>query len=200
MATAPQRIGQIYQSLLDRTVPHAVPRWIVFGLLIVGFVLRIIFAQGWYIVTYGLFIYHLNLFLAFLTPKMDPSLDLPEESDGMDLPTRASEEFRPFIRRLPEFKFWLSATKATLIALSMSFFEIFNIPVFWPILVVYFIMLFCLTMKRQIKHMIKYRYLPFSLGKPRYAGKEIPAGPAANLHQANANHLHHLHQTPSHGH
>lgn len=36
--------------------------------------------QGWYIVTYGLFIYHLNLFLAFLTPKMDPSLDLPEES------------------------------------------------------------------------------------------------------------------------
>lgn len=71
--------------------------------------------------------------------------------DGMDLPTRASEEFRPFIRRLPEFKFWLSATKATLIALAMSFFEIFNIPVFWPILVVYFIMLFCLTMKRQIK-------------------------------------------------
>jgi hypothetical protein len=69
----------------------------------------------------------------------------------MELPTRASEEFRPFIRRLPEFKFWVSATKATLVALVMSFFEIFNIPVFWPILVVYFILLFCLTMKRQIK-------------------------------------------------
>ena len=27
----------------------------------------------------------------------------------------------------------------------------FNIPVFWPILVMYFITLFCITMKRQIK-------------------------------------------------
>jgi len=30
--------------------------------------------QGWYIITYALGIYHLNLFIAFLTPKMDPSL------------------------------------------------------------------------------------------------------------------------------
>lgn len=33
-------------------------------------------AQGWYIVTYALGIYHLNLFIAFLTPKIDPALDL----------------------------------------------------------------------------------------------------------------------------
>lgn len=26
--------------------------------------------------------------------------------DGPSLPTRQNEEFRPFIRRLPEFKFW----------------------------------------------------------------------------------------------
>lgn len=32
-----------------------------------------------------------------------------------------------------------------------TFFEAFNVPVFWPILVMYFIMLFCITMKRQIK-------------------------------------------------
>ena len=31
--------------------------------------------QGWYIITYGLGIYHLNLFIAFLTPKIDPALD-----------------------------------------------------------------------------------------------------------------------------
>jgi len=36
----------------------------------------------------------------------------------------------------------------------------------------YFIALFILTMKRQIKHMIKYRYVPFSFGKTRYKGKE----------------------------
>lgn len=28
------------------------------------------------------------------------------EDDGPTLPTKANEEFRPFIRRLPEFKFW----------------------------------------------------------------------------------------------
>ena len=29
-----------------------------------------------------------------------------DDDDGPALPTTTSEEFRPFIRRLPEFKFW----------------------------------------------------------------------------------------------
>lgn len=33
------------------------------------------FFQGWYVVTYALGIYHLNLFIAFLTPKIDPAMD-----------------------------------------------------------------------------------------------------------------------------
>lgn len=70
---------------------------------------------------------------------------------GPELPTRANEEFRPFIRRLPEFKFWYSVTKSTLIAVVCTFFEVFNVPVFWPILVMYFFTLFGITMKRQIK-------------------------------------------------
>lgn len=70
---------------------------------------------------------------------------------GPELPTRANEEFRPFIRRLPEFKFWYSVTKSTMIALFCTFFDVFNVPVFWPILVMYFFTLFGITMKRQIK-------------------------------------------------
>ena len=38
--------------------------------------------QGWYIVTYALFIYHLNLLLAFLTPKIDPAMAELESEDG----------------------------------------------------------------------------------------------------------------------
>lgn len=53
-----------------------------------------------------------------------------------------------------------------------TFFEAFNVPVFWPILVMYFIVLLYITMKRQIRHMIKYRYIPFTHGKRRYIGKE----------------------------
>ena len=40
-----------------------------------------------------------------------------------------------------------------------------DVPVFWPILLCYWIVLFILTMKRQIMHMIKYKYVPFSTGK-----------------------------------
>ena len=71
------------------------------------------------------------------------------------LPTSRDDEFRPFIRRLPEFKFWYALTKAFCVAFVMTFFSLFNIPVFWPILLLYFIALFFLTMKRQIKHMMK---------------------------------------------
>ena len=44
-----------------------------------------------------------------------------------------------------------AATRAVVIAITCTFFEFFNIPVFWPILVMYFIVLFVITMKRQIK-------------------------------------------------
>ncbi|MCP9263623.1 Protein RER1 [Dirofilaria immitis] len=108
-----------------------------------------------------------------LTPKIDPALDFEsDDEDGPTLPSKGSEEFRPFMRRLPEFKFWYSAVRATVIAFTCTFFDIFNVPVFWPILVMYFIVLTCLTMKRQIMHMIKYRYIPFTTGKPRMRGKE----------------------------
>ncbi|XP_014799385.1 PREDICTED: protein RER1 isoform X1 [Calidris pugnax] len=165
------RLGQIYQSWLDKSTPYTAVRWIVTLGLSFIYMIRVYLLQGWYIVTYALGIYHLNLFIAFLSPKVDPSL-MEDSDDGPSLPTRQNEEFRPFIRRLPEFKFWYSATKGILVAMACTFFEAFNVPVFWPILVMYFIMLFCITMKRQIKHMIKYRYIPFTHGKRKYKGKE----------------------------
>ena len=51
----------------------------------------------------------------------------------------------------PVFVCRYSATKAILIGMICTFFEALNIPVFWPILVMYFIILFTITMKRQIK-------------------------------------------------
>ncbi|RYH29696.1 hypothetical protein EON65_07665 [archaeon] len=121
----------------------------------------------------------------------------PEDSDSdLSLPTKDSDEFRyvvfyikfsscqhltlfltfcffprPFARRLPEFKFWYTCTRAVILSFFMTFFELFDVPVFWPILLLYFIVLFFITMKRQINHMIKYRYVPFSFGKQKYTGK-----------------------------
>ena len=61
--------------------------------------------QGFHIITYALHIYYLNLFIAFLTPKVEPqSYDDEEDDDAGSLPTTNNAEFKPFIRRLPEFK------------------------------------------------------------------------------------------------
>ncbi|CAJ0959784.1 unnamed protein product, partial [Mesorhabditis belari] len=161
-----------YQYYLDSFTPHTTARWVVAVLFLMAFCARIFLIQGFYIVTYALFIYYLNMFLLFLTPSIDPALEFDDDDDGPVLPSRTSDEFRPFMRRLPEFKFWHSMMKSTLIGFVCTFFEVFDVPVFWPILVMYFIILFCLTMKRQIMHMIKYKYIPFTVGKPKRSGKE----------------------------
>ncbi|RXK35998.1 hypothetical protein M231_06712 [Tremella mesenterica] len=129
----------------------------------------------WYIVCYALAIYILNLFLAFLQPRFDPSLaadlaadDVEEGAPGLPGSETKSpgglrglmngfsaggedEEFRPFIRRLPEFKFWYSSTRATAIALLCTITRATDVPVYWPILLIYFLTLFGLTMRRQIQ-------------------------------------------------
>jgi len=60
-------------------------------------------------------IYILNLLLAFLQPKFDPSLQddlMADELEGGEgdapspLPSTRDDEFRPFVRRLPEWQFW----------------------------------------------------------------------------------------------
>jgi len=178
------RLQRFYQQILDRWTPHVLHRWLGTAGLLSVFLLRIVFAQGWYIVCYAHAIYLLNLLLAFLQPKFDPSLqeDLiaDEIEEGGDdtlrspLPSQRDDEFRPFVRRLPEWQFWLSATRATLIAIFCTLSEIFDIPVYWPILVVYFFVLFALTMRRQIQHMIKYKYIPFDIGRKARYGNGAP--------------------------
>ncbi|XP_023007341.1 protein RER1A-like [Cucurbita maxima] len=166
-------ISRLYQYYLDKTTPHTVYRWIGTLFVVAIYALRVYYIQGFYIVSYGLGIYILNLLIGFLSPLVDPEMEV---SDGPLLPTKGSDEFKPFIRRLPEFKFWYSFTKAFCIAFVMTFFSIFDVPVFWPILLCYWIVLFVLTMRRQISHMIKYKYIPFSLGKQKYGGKKPSAG------------------------
>lgn len=107
----------------------------------------------------------LSRFTAFLSPLEDPN-----DSNGPTLPQTSKEgkEFRPFARRLPEFKFWLACSRGTAICILMTFFSIFDVPVFWPILLLYFFVLFFATMKRQIMHMYKHKYVPISFGKTKY--------------------------------
>ena len=160
-----------WQYILDKLSPQIALRWSIFSGVAVIYLLRIWTIRGWYIVTYGLGIYLLNQLIGFLSPQFDPEFD---DDTDLDLPTRDSTEFRPFARRLPEFKFWEACTRAIVIAFFMTFLSVFDVPVFWPILLMYFMVLFYITMKRQIAHMIKHKYIPFSFGKPSYSGGNGP--------------------------
>ena len=162
--------GRKYQYVLDRLSPQLTLRWSIFAGVTLLYLIRIFSISGWYIVTYALGIYLLNQLIGFLSPQFDPEMT---GEDDMTLPLSGGDgkEFRPFARRLPEFKFWYSCTRAIVIGFFMTFFSIFDVPVFWPILLMYFIILFMATMKKQIMHMIKHKYVPFSMGKPSYAGK-----------------------------
>jgi hypothetical protein len=102
-----------------------------------------------------------------------------EEGTSGALPTSQDDEFRPFIRRcFPISRHVLTVSGCPnlnsgtpqhgLLQLHSfvpgSHFSIFrttlltvaNTSVYYPILVLYFCILFVLTMKRQIQHMIKY--------------------------------------------
>ncbi|KAL7256114.1 hypothetical protein ACSBR1_010110 [Camellia fascicularis] len=83
--------------------------------------------------------------------------------------------------QIEQIMFKYSITKAFCICLVMTFFSIFDVPVFWTILLVYWVLLFTLTMKRQILHMIKYKNVPFSLGKQQYDRKREPLTESASL-------------------
>lgn len=92
--------SQRFQYYLDRSAPFIAQRWMTLASIAVFYFIRVFLLKGYYIVTYALGIYNLNLLLGFLTPQFDP------DSDGPCLPTKGDQEFRPFMRRLPEFKFW----------------------------------------------------------------------------------------------
>jgi hypothetical protein len=172
----PNKIAQLrhkyeilLQRYLDMSVPWFVSRWVAFGVLLVLFMWRIIALQGFYIVAYALGIYLLNLLLLLLAP-----LSEPEKHDDAEpaLPTHAGDEFKPFVPKMMEFRLWRKSTQGVLVSFVCTLSDVFDLPVFWPILLFYFILLVCLTMKQRIQHMMQHRYVPWSKGKPKYVSKD----------------------------
>jgi hypothetical protein len=91
----------MYRFYLDKATPHAVYRWIGTLVIVAVYCSRLYYVRGFYIIVYGLGVYIVNLLSGFLSLLVDP-----EHADGPLLPTSCSDEFKPLIRRLPEFKFW----------------------------------------------------------------------------------------------
>merc|ERR1711871_1685704 len=165
-AVAP--LTQKYQQLLDKCTPHTAYRWYFVAFIALVYVVRVWLLSGFFVVSYGLGIYILNLLIPFISPQDEDSL----------LPTAKDDEHRPFMRKMSEFKFWHGCTKALVIAIFMTFFRFFDVPVFWPILLLYFLMLFGMTMKKQISHMIQHNYRPWTTNKETFGDAAAAVGGA----------------------
>lgn len=164
-----QRIMGYYNAIRDKIQIYIYERWAVLIVLLFIYLIRMIFTGGYFALTYCMGIHFLNYFIGFISPLEDPDEGGDEDSF---LPQKNSEEFRPFQRKVKEFSFWENMTITLTIGIILTFFKSFDIPVFWPLLLFYFILIFCLTMRKQIKHMIKYNYVPWDFGKASYNAKK----------------------------
>ena len=162
-----KKLNIYFNSIRDKMIAYKAIRWIIVGILFIIYFIRIFYIKGYYALTYCIGIHFLNSFIGFISPLDDPEEEDLEEGDS-HLPQNNNEEFRPFQRKVKEYTFWRIMFWTLILSIPMTFFEAFNIPVFWPLLLIYFIMIFFLIMRKQIKHMIKYHYLPWDTGKKSY--------------------------------
>jgi hypothetical protein len=152
-------------SLILRTKPFVLYRWLIWAAFAFIFAIRIFFQHKFYTIGYVAGLYAVNCVIMFLSPKLDPDLY------GKDvLPTSGDGDYRPFVRKLPEFVFWRRLATCLLLAYVAGLFPFLDPPVYGPLLLVYFLMVAAFNFRTRIAHMIRNRYLPFSLGKPKHGG------------------------------
>eukprot|EP01015_Nassula_variabilis_P025689 TRINITY_DN503_c0_g1_i4.p2 TRINITY_DN503_c0_g1~~TRINITY_DN503_c0_g1_i4.p2 ORF type:complete len:191 (+),score=1.09 TRINITY_DN503_c0_g1_i4:120-692(+) len=145
-------------------------RWVITAALFLIYILRIYAVGGYYVISYILGLYVLHLIVQFLTPKGIPDLEDEDDEENMQLPIHQTQENessepKPLTRTVSEFHFWQDATKAVIIALCTTLSRLFDLPVFWPFLLGYFIFLVAITVKRLMRRMKKYNYSIFDFGK-----------------------------------
>ena len=136
------KLQQRFRHYLDKTVVWPKARWVGTAASLLIFGIRVIVRKGFYLVAYALAIYLMNILVGFLSPAEDPceEITLPQND----------QEFRPFERKLPEFKAWIHAQNALSLSIFATFFRVFDAPVFWPMLLFYFLFFFAVTMRRQV--------------------------------------------------
>lgn len=166
-------ISNFIQMYIDKMVPKKTYRWTFAGVVFLLYMARILYIQSHYLITYCLSLYLLHGLIVFLTPKNE---DIPDIFDDVDTefepPANIDNEFRPFIRRLPEFQFWWFFLRLVGMAFTATFFDIFDIPACVPVLIVYFAVILILTVRGLLRHMKKYKYNPFYEEKARFKTME----------------------------
>ena len=164
-----KKISRQYQKyILDRVVLKTKARWIFTCILLSLFIQRVVTKPGFFAIAYLLGFHCLKNAILFVTPQGIPSIGEEEDDeefyDQAEIPTWENtndgndEDSKPIMRKVTEFKFWEEITVPVIIAFLCSLFNIFDIPVFWPMLQVYFQYAMYAVITRQRQHMKKYGY------------------------------------------
>lgn len=101
--------------------------------------------------------------ILYVTPQEIPTIDEEGDEEMYDIPNsvnlrHSSDNSKPIIRKLSEFLLWKKLTLFSVLAFLSTFIEFMDLPVFWPILLIYFVFATFNVGLRQYRHMQKYGY------------------------------------------
>jgi len=157
-----------YRNKIDRYTIYVRERWIFTISMMILYVIRVLLSGGFYVISYVLGLYVLHAFVRFVTPLGLPDVEEDEEEKiGEELPifAQAPGDSKPLIRSVSEFKFWQGITLAVLLSNLLVSSEVFDLPVYWPFLLIYFLFLVGMTARKHMRHMEKYGYSIVDFGK-----------------------------------
>lgn len=157
------------QFMMNKLSPHPKIRWVCFAALASLYIIKAIMTQTHAVITYCAAVYLLHAFILFATPK---DQNIPEifdtENEDDYKPSNISNDFEPYVRKLPEYSFWLFSLQIVSLAFFLTLFDFTDITVFTPVLVIYFIFIFCMTIYKLLMHSRKYKYNLIFWNKSKY--------------------------------
>jgi len=159
-------LNSLNQLFEDSLSPLLYPRWIFTSFLLLAYIYRIFKIKSHAVISYCVGIYLLHSFILFVTPKDENIPDPFENVEDDDYnPRNIDNDFKPYVRKLPEFQFWKFCTQAISISYFLTLFSFTIIPVFPLVLIIYFIFIVLMTIYKLHMHSKKYKYSIFFSGK-----------------------------------
>lgn len=152
-----RKLSRGSDCLLSSLIIYHSERWIVTSVLFSYMLWRVV------VYNYLGLMYFSGLYLLYLAVQFYTPMGLPDpDEDDFTLNEQPSElgasEDRPVLRSITEFSFWKQATLVVLLSLLCTFSDVFLVPVYWPFLFSYFLVLIFFAVRKHMKHMHKYGY------------------------------------------
>lgn len=159
-----------HRNLLDYLIQYKTARWLITAALCLFYFERS-YGMNYYIVTYLIGFYVLQLIVKYVTPKgLDQDENEEEDYEEQSISTDSSISFQPYLTdcradesrpitpSMSEMQVWERLTYAFTMGTICTCFKLLEIDVFWPMLVVYFLLLAAYTIRKVFKQMVKHNY------------------------------------------